>query len=57
MKCVCVYCDAVGVPEPGYDFFVCGPCLDRAAELIERFVRLREAEGRERRAAVGGGVG
>lgn len=31
----CLGCDAVGLPEPGYSFFVCCPCLDRLADVIE----------------------
>jgi hypothetical protein len=30
----CIGCQAVGVPEPGYRFYVCIPCLDGLCEVL-----------------------
>lgn len=33
----CVGCDAVGLPEKGYRFYVCTECLDLFGKLLDGF--------------------
>jgi hypothetical protein len=43
-KCIVDGCETRGVREPGYRFFVCGPCLDRFGDALDSEWARREAE-------------
>jgi hypothetical protein len=43
-KCCFIGCDRRGVPEPGFDFFACTPCLNELERLIITGYAEREAK-------------